>query len=140
MLQEMNINGEEANDQSFEDYSDDNFFDESYEQSPVKGEKGKGGKNDVKSPTDDYNEDSIQFGSFEEDDLATMLSGNDRKLSKSSKVTESMGSLPSNNRTPSPIEIEEDVSQIDQFDVQENYNDAEFEFETETGRKKRSLR
>ena len=54
-------------------------------------------------------------------------------------MTESMGSLPSDNRTPSPIEIEEDVSQIDQFDVQENYNDAEFEFETETGRKKRSF-
>ena len=132
------IDGEKVNDQSFEDYSEDNFFEESYEQSPAKG--GKKDKSNLKSPINNYDEESIQFGSFEEDDLATMLSGNNRKMSKSTKVTESMASLTSNNRTPSPIEIEEDVSQIDQFDVQENYNDAEFEFETETGRKKRSLK
>ena len=51
-----------------------------------------------------------------------------------------MGSLPPNKRTDTPTEIDEDVNQIDQFDVQENYNNAEFEFETETGRKKRTLK
>ena len=51
-----------------------------------------------------------------------------------------MGSLPPNKRTPSPTEIDEDVKQIDEFDVKENYSDEEFEFETDRGRKKRTLK
>ena len=82
-------------------------------------------------------DESVDFGSMDDDEFANLLSGFGGENMNSK---ESLAEIP-NDQSPEPKHIHETVDQSgDALDLEANYNDDEFEFQSNIGRQQKSLR